>query len=251
MDPAAVASTVLRLAKCSAAAYEVKPGTPSLGDPAVTIVRHLSDDFTKTRGFIAEDAGGASIIAVKGTASLADALEDACVMQSSFLGKYPVHTGFREEFDCVWPAVRAYVTANPARPLFVTGHSLGGAIATLVALALKKELGRDVSLVTFGSPRVGDRTFVREFDRDVPLSVRVVRDNDLVPRVPTTDYAHVKTLLHLDDEGKVIGRIRDFFRELFMWGETVAADLTGDGLRDHHAQGYVDVVTKWAQGVIK
>ena len=143
----------------------MKSGTPSLGDPAVTIVRHLSDDFTKTRGFIAEDAGGASIIAVKGTASLADALEDACVMQSSFLGKYPVHTGFREEFDRIWPAVQAYVTANPTRPLFVTGHSLGGAIATLVALALKKELGRDVSLVTFGSPRVGDKTFVREFDR--------------------------------------------------------------------------------------
>jgi hypothetical protein len=249
MDPAAVAPIILRLAKCSAAAYDVKPGTPSLSDPAMTLARHLSDNFTRTRGFIGEDAAGNSVIAVKGTASFEDMLADACIVQSTFLGKYPVHTGFREEFDCVWPAVKAYVESNPARPLFVTGHSLGGAIATLLALALKKELGRDVTLATFGSPRVGDKSFTREFDRDVPLSVRVVRDFDLVPRVPTADYAHVKTLLHLDDRGKVIGRIRGFFRELFHWGETVAADLSGDGLRDHPVQGYVEVVAAWAQRI--
>jgi hypothetical protein len=67
--------------------------------------------------------------------------------------------------------------------VYVTGHSLGGAIATLAAADLYS-LTPDLSLYTFGSPRVGDLAFATYFDKIVPDTWRVVHNHDIVPHVP-------------------------------------------------------------------
>lgn len=67
--------------------------------------------------------------------------------------------------------------------VYVTGHSLGGAIATLAAADLYS-LTPDLTLYTFGSPRVGDQTFATYFDKIVPDTFRIVNNNDLVPHLP-------------------------------------------------------------------
>lgn len=67
--------------------------------------------------------------------------------------------------------------------IYVTGHSLGGAIATLAAADLYS-LTPDLTLYTFGSPRVGDLTFATYFDKIVPDTWRIVHKNDLVPHIP-------------------------------------------------------------------
>lgn len=67
--------------------------------------------------------------------------------------------------------------------VYLTGHSLGGAIATLAAADLYS-LSPDLSLYTFGSPRVGDLAFATYFDRIVPDTFRIVHNHDLVPHVP-------------------------------------------------------------------
>jgi len=71
----------------------------------------------------------------------------------------------------------------PALHIYVTGHSLGAAIATLAAADLY-QLTPDISLYTYGSPRVGDETFAKYFDKIVPDSFRVVAHQDFVPKVP-------------------------------------------------------------------
>ncbi|KAJ9529583.1 hypothetical protein QJQ45_013902 [Haematococcus lacustris] len=81
------------------------------------------------------------------------------------------------------------------RRLWVTGHSLGGAMATLTALGLKRQGYNVAGLYTFGSPRVGNAGFSRLF-RDAGLwtrSYRFVNEDDAVPQVPLTvmGYAHV------------------------------------------------------------
>ena len=50
-------------------------------------------------------------------------------------------------------------SANPVKSIIVTGHSLGGAIATLAGLDLKRKYGYKVTLINFGSPRVGNEAF--------------------------------------------------------------------------------------------
>lgn len=67
--------------------------------------------------------------------------------------------------------------------IYVTGHSLGAAIATLAAADLFA-LTPDLTLYTFGSPRVGDLAFATYFDKIVPDTYRIVHNKDLVPHLP-------------------------------------------------------------------
>lgn len=77
------------------------------------------------------------------------------------------------------------------RNIFITGHSLGGAIAQLAALELAT-IGHNVTLYTFGSPRVGDAGFVNAINRVVSNHYRVTSIRDPVPHVPAQiqGFAH-------------------------------------------------------------
>lgn len=70
--------------------------------------------------------------------------------------------------------------------IFVTGHSLGGALAVLACheLAVECSIGPKIFCYTFGAPRVGNRAFVREYDSLVPNTWQVINDEDVVARVP-------------------------------------------------------------------
>lgn len=103
---------------------------------------------------------------------------------------------FKSVQDRVMRAVQAELSAPvPTDRLVVTGHSLGGAMATMAGLlfACKMPEVRDrLAVVTFGAPQVGDGNFVAHFDRVVPASVRVVNPMDPVPRLLSAQLVHVK-----------------------------------------------------------
>jgi predicted lipase len=100
-----------------------------------------------------------------------------------------VHSGFYDDWIHVKPfvfnATLQALADHPGARVWVTGHSLGGAIACLSAVELAVLLQRrDVGLLTFGEPRVGNvffAAFVREW---VPAAVRVVHQDDAVPHLP-------------------------------------------------------------------
>ena len=97
-------------------------------------------------------------------------------------------TVFEKFYSCVKPSVHDLVAKNPDYDVVVTGHSLGGALASLTASALIHQgvvSSSKVSLYTFGMPRVGDKDYAIEFDRLVDNSWRVVRYKDIVPHLPT------------------------------------------------------------------
>ena len=112
-----------------------------------------------------------------------------------------VHKGFREALDLVWPQLVAAIKPLADRRVWFTGHSLGGALATLAADRLVREraregLGELGGVYTFGSPLVGDRRFVDGFNSRVgDRSFRFVNDQDAVTRVPPplVGYRHVNT----------------------------------------------------------
>ena len=80
-----------------------------------------------------------------------------------------------------------------------TGHSLGGALATLAAFDLshrstcwKSNKPQKIAMYNFGSPRVGNKAFATEFNRVVPHAWRLVNRNDAVVTVPRlVGYCHV------------------------------------------------------------
>lgn len=79
------------------------------------------------------------------------------------------------------------VRKYPAYDVVVTGHSLGGALASLAAMSLvyqKLVPGSKMALYTYGLPRVGDKTYALSHDKLVTNSWRVVHYRDIVSHVP-------------------------------------------------------------------
>ncbi|MDJ0782853.1 MAG: lipase family protein [Desulfosarcinaceae bacterium] len=89
-----------------------------------------------------------------------------------------IHRGFQRCFEEIWPEL-APVLATVRRPIFYTGHSLGGALATLTAARRAP-----TAVYTFGAPRMGDQAFVTYLkDRAI---YRVFTANDIVTSMPPT-----------------------------------------------------------------
>jgi triacylglycerol lipase len=172
--------------------------------------RSIFLDRFGTQGFL---AGGDEMIllAFRGTepAMLKDWMADMDVEPVGFLGG-EVHLGFLRALRAVWSDVTAGIAAlqTGAQSLWLTGHSLGAALATLAAARLRIEAGTPLNgLYTFGSPRVGNGDFTSRFDQVLKVQTfRYVNNADVVTRVPNRvpfGYRHVGTFLYFDEHGDI------------------------------------------------
>jgi triacylglycerol lipase len=120
-----------------------------------------------------------------------------------------LHSGFQDAVETVWPAIKTVIDHRPAseRPLFFTGHSMGGALALIAAERAMSELHVQATAVyTFGGPRTGGSAF---FDNYTPTlgnsTFRLVHGNDVVPTVPPTlphGFRHVGRALQCPTDGR-------------------------------------------------
>lgn len=97
-----------------------------------------------------------------------------------------VHSGFITQYQTVRDLIHNIIKENPrCHEIICTGHSLGGALATLCAVDIQYNFDSVlVSCITFGSPRVGNKAFTKSFKRRVPNSIRIVNGSDIVCKVP-------------------------------------------------------------------
>lgn len=152
--------------------------------------------FQKTTGFVLLGEGrgqfaGDKLIAVRGTASLADAITDGNVGLSTSTSGSAVHNGFNRTFESFRPALQSYVERAPASTTFhCVGHSLGGALAGLVADWISHSYGRSTQLYTFGAPRVGKANFANGTSHRVGKFFRCTHGSDPVPMVPLWPFIH-------------------------------------------------------------
>lgn len=116
-----------------------------------------------------------------------------------------VHHGFQLLFNRLWPMIEPSL-AEIEGPLVLTGHSLGAVFATLAVAALPEKSA--ASLVTFGSPRVGNAAFADRLNACGTPHHRVVNCHDVVTRLPLQepflkerDYRHTARPIILGSEG--------------------------------------------------
>src|SRR6266404_9736562 len=112
-------------------------------------------------------------------------------------------TGFSEAYKLVQQGIAEAVAARePSLPLYITGHSLGGALAAIASARLRPS-DRIAACYTFGCPRVGDTEFAEQLWR-VPV-YRLVHASDIVPRVPFPfGYRHAGDLRYIKSSGTLI-----------------------------------------------
>lgn len=122
-----------------------------------------------------------------------------------------VHRGFKHAYISVRTSIALFFgglhnTGYNNIKIICTGHSLGGALATLCALDLKYWFKDtfNISCITLGSPRVGNWAFARSYNKRVPNTTRIVHGNDIVARLPPAwlNYKHVGKRMHQGNKWK-------------------------------------------------
>lgn len=224
-------ANALYLAHASDIAYHRSPSSAA-GERLALEASPFRSKLTRMRGFLGVCPTHA-VLAFRGSdpVTLPNWLTDAVVRlveHEHYIGR--VHHGFSAVLNRTWDKIQVMVEQAGDKPLFLTGHSMGGALAVLAACRLAR-LGRPpAGVYTFGAPRVGDRTFCAAYR--VP-TYRVVNRLDIVPEMPLASvkrllparprftsaailgtlkrlaqrarcYGHVKTLVYIDMDGRVI-----------------------------------------------
>jgi hypothetical protein len=102
----------------------------------------------------------------------------------------------RRKYDEILDDIMPLLQDNPGYKLYITGHSLGGALASVVAFYLANDdsIPKPVTCITFASPRVGDYGFreaTNVLEQAKKLRVlRVVNNNDSIAMMPMTNFYH-------------------------------------------------------------
>ena len=96
------------------------------------------------------------------------------------------------------------IEAHPDYQFIATGHSLGGAVATIFLYEAINKGFLDTNknepvLITYGQPRTGHENFVLDFNKKVKKVLRIVRDGDIVVSLPysliNNPYRHLGGLI--------------------------------------------------------
>jgi predicted lipase len=158
-------------------------------------------------GLICQDQAGNVVIAIRGTEGILEWIHDAEFLQvpcpflvgaghteDGFTAMYEsLRTGAAANSPTVVSALASLSYPHPVSSVTICGHSLGGALATLLALDVAaNSTFHNPSVYTYGSPRTGDSLFASTFDQVVKNSFRVANRVDIVPTLPPpVDYEHV------------------------------------------------------------
>lgn len=118
------------------------------------------------------------------------------------------HKGFADAIAEIWPPLSEAVEAEfkrQDRPVWLTGHSLGGALALYAAWLLKRRFIPVHEVCTFGAPMIGNKAASEAFNREFAGKIfRYINGRDPVPKLPTMSLV-ANEFLHVDAERLVGG----------------------------------------------
>jgi hypothetical protein len=199
------------------------------------ILLHHHNNETDTNCYVAKREE-VVVISFRGTASLTNARTDLWMSQSSIrlsdegpsfrrrkrvswvektFGAPHVHNGFQNAYlsvqaqilDVVFEALRSELRVGRKIRIYTTGHSLGGALATICAFDLASRFpGLKITEYTYGQPRVGNHEFANALNKLVPSNFRLVCEGDLVSTMPKLLflYKHAGIEILIDKRGNCV-----------------------------------------------
>ncbi len=207
------------------------------------------------------------LVAFRGTNPhcLKDILTDARThLVDNEQGAGRVHKGFqmalhnlmRSEVALFAAIHKAMQHDGKKRQLWLTGHSLGAAVATLAMQLLTKHDFTVANLCTFGAPMVEDRDFAQAFNASFQNQCqRYVHHDDLIPRVPSSESYLLSINALIAEEPRGVYRQVGYEYHIDYANNITVLPATGfepgtatylpiplDSLKDHHMPRYIEAV---------
>ena len=195
---------LLKFANIAATTYDnPKDSTKKFKAQGYDIVEFFN--IKGAQGYLLKDANSQHVLSFRGTevSQPSDVLADLKAGKNLEASGGKVHVGFKGELDKLWPSIEKSL-ANIDN-VYITGHSLGAAMATIAASRMQNKV---IALVTFGSPRVGTSAFVNSLQ---VTHYRVQNNCDDVTKVPFSlmGFRHHGTHRYMNFYGE--------FRDLTGW----------------------------------
>lgn len=206
----------LQLVYCAQLAYETPDTVKSIASNVWKMerVQFLNDSETDTQGFCMHDERKL-VVSFRGTESKKDwttNIKFPLVRPTIYPARFnevKAHLGFNRSMEAVWPQVQQFVDQayerHPHLKLYVTGHSLGGALALLCYsyFVLSDTPRRVAAIYTLGQPPVGNEAFCTALMLNSPNTtyIRITNNNDCVPQLFIPGAQHGKTHLHISPSG--------------------------------------------------
>ena len=104
-----------------------------------------------------------------------------CFLYHDQKWKIRYHMGFKRAYEKIKEFILSIVKYDDS--IYIFGHSLGGALAVLIGIDLWN-IKKQVTILSFGCPRIGDKTFTNFLQRISLLHYRVVNGIDLITHLP-------------------------------------------------------------------
>jgi predicted lipase len=164
---------------------------------AYTLPADVEDPRTGASAILSQE-GDDAVIGFRGTDSPIDWVYDIMRWRRSKAlpggGTCKVHAGFDAQLRSILPQiVHRLSKLDRLDTIYLTGHSLGGAMATLASAELTTMFpGCQIRVLAVGSPRCADRCFRDWYERTPSVHIqRIQHGYDIVSKVPWFGYCHV------------------------------------------------------------
>ncbi len=173
-----------------------------------------------------------------------------------------VHQGFHDALDASWAVLETAIqdAVKAQKPIWLCGHSLGGALAVLAAHRLATQ-GVHISgslrkpsigaLYTYGQPRCGNSKFVDDLESALgDRFYRSVNNRDIVPLipppVPALPYRHTGRVAYFNEFGDFVLDPPLWYRALdkVELSAKAMASKAKETVADHSITGYVRLYRK-------
>ena len=266
----------LTMAQLSKEAYRKKDGGDPDDEAILGSLKQTDEGFDSVSG-IGKNSAQAVLIehtdyicmAFRGTDEWADWLDNIdgrkanSHSEQTMFGDF--HRGFHRSCNDVWDFLdgrykelrNSDQTSGRHRPLFLTGHSLGGAMATVAAAKLVSEDRPFSSVYTYGQPRVVKRQTAQYLNNECGRRYfRFQNNEDLVTRVPARvmGYSHVGSCRYIDADGEIQTDPGFWYRFLDVVDGALdrCTDLIQEGqgtglIGDHDIDQYIRHIRNWVE----